>query len=294
MDRHIIETIGKTKVTVENGKVVKVEDPPNRLEYCSVVHSISRANRASSIEKVMPALPRLGVEMRIKQWGMCTNERMVESEDDGIDFGVSEITSCAIRSKLLDAAVVACDGAGTVVASDPKVVQGIGKAMSGLLETSPLQGVISRLKERGCIILDEDNASMDQAKGLKIAFDKGWGKVGVTLADLETAKRCRIVEKEAGKTAVLIGVHTTGMSTDDAEEFLKTVDITTACASKYLRKFAKKHVLLQLGVAVPIFATSPIGRDILLNRVNYLEKQVLVKTTNLPELPEDRQPRPLL
>ena len=294
MDRHIIETIGKIKVIVEDGKVVKVEGPPDRLEYCSVVHSISCVDKASSIEKIMPSLPRLGVEMRIKQWGMCTNERMIESEDDGIDFGVSEITSCAIKSKLLDAAAVACDGAGTVVASDPKVVQGIGKAMSGLVETSPLQGVISRLKDRGCIILDEDNASMDQAQGLKMAFDNGWEKVGVTLADLDSAKRCREVEKEAGKTAVLIGVHTTGMSADDAEEFLKTVDIVTSCASKYIREFASKYSLLQLGVAVPIFAISSIGRDILLNRIKYMEKQVLIKTTDLPELPKDRQPRPLL
>ncbi|MDY6966459.1 MAG: methanogenesis marker 8 protein [Halobacteriota archaeon] len=294
MDRHIIETIGKTKVVVEDGKVVEVEDPPEGLEYCYVVHSISNFVKASSIEKMMPSLPRLGVEMRIKQWGMCTDERMIESEDDGIDFGVSEITSCAIRSKLLDAAVVACDGAGTVMASDPKVVQGIGKAMSGLVETSPLQGVISRLKERGCIILDEDNASMDQVQGLKMAFDNGWEKVGVTLADLDTAKRCREVEEEAGKTAVLIGVHTTGMSADDAEEFLKTVDITTACASKYLREFAGKYAILQLGVAIPIFAISEVGREILLNRVKCMKKQVLIKTIDLPELPEDRQPRPLL
>ena len=294
MDRHIIETIGKVRVTVEDGKVVKVEHPKDRLEYCYLIQSMSGANRTSIIEKLMPAIPELGVEMRIKQWGMCTNERMIECEDDGVDFGISEITSCAIRSNMLDSAVVACDGAGTVVACDPRVVQGIGKAMSGLLETSPIPNVIRRLKEKGCIIPDEYNATMDQAKGLKMAFDNGWKKVGVTIADLDTAKRCRNVERDAGKTAVLLGVHTTGMSSDDAEEFMKTADIITACASKYIREYAAKYALLQLGVAVPIFATSEIGKEILLNRIRYIKKQVLVKTTDIPELLEDRQPRPLL
>ena len=294
MDKHIIETIGKTRVTVKDGKVVKVEHPKERLEYCSLVHSLSHLGKTSSIESLMPAIPRLGVEMRISQWGMCTGNRMIESDDYGVDFGASEIASCAIRSKLLDAAVVACDGAGTVVVSDPRVVQGIGKAMSGLVETSPIVGVIKRLKEKGAIILDEDCATLDQAKGLNIAFDRGWEKVGVTLADLETAKRCRETEKDSGKTAVLIGVHTTGMRKEDAEEFMKTVDITTACASKYIREFASKYALLQTGVAVPIFATSEIGQEILLNRVKYIKKQILIKTADLPELVENRQPRPLL
>lgn len=51
---------------------------------------------------------------------------------------------------------------------------------------------------------------------------------------------------------------------------------------------------LQLGVAIPIFATSKIGREILLNRVRYMKKQILIKTADLPELEEEWQPRPLL
>jgi len=294
MDRHVIETIGKVRVTVENGKVVKVEQPSEKLEYCSLVHNISQVNKSSTVERAMPVIPRLGVEMRISQWGMCTNDRMIESDDVGVDFGASEITSCALKAGLIDGAVLACDGAGTVVVSDPLVVQGIGKAMSGLAETSPLSGVIGRLKEKGCIIPDEENASMDQVRGLKVAFDNGFDNVCVTLADLDTAKRCREVERSAGKTAVLFGVHTTGMTKEDAEDFMKTVDIITSCASKYLREFSEKYALLQLGVAVPIFATSEVGRDIMLNRVKYMKKQVLIKTAELPELVEERQPRPLL
>ncbi|MDY6958392.1 MAG: methanogenesis marker 8 protein [Halobacteriota archaeon] len=294
MDRHVIETIGKARVTVENGKVVKVEQPADKLEYCSLVHSISQVDNSSTVEKAMPLFPRLGVEMRISQWGMCTNDRMIESDDVGVDFGASEITSCALKGGLIDAAVLACDGVGTVVVDDPRIVQGIGKAMSGLAETSPLPGVIERLKEKGCIIPDEENASMDQVSGLKVAFENGYERVCVTLADIETAKRCREVERSAGKAAILFGVHTTGMTKEDAEEFMKTVDITTSCASKYLREFSEKYALLQLGVAVPIFATSEIGRDIMLNRVKYMKKQVLIKTATLPELVEERQPRPLL
>jgi putative methanogenesis marker protein 8 len=284
MNRHIIETIGKTRVTVENGKVVKIEEPI-RLEFCPIV-------RARGVKRITPEVIKFGVEGRLKLFGLCTSNRMIEAEVGLVDFGTSEIMTCAIKSGMLDAAVEPCDGAGTVIASRPEVVQGIGAAMSGLAETSPIPEVIKRLESRGCLIVDPENATIDQVAGLETAFDAGYEKVGVTVTNLVDAEGCRMIESDRKKTTILLGVHTSGMSTGEAEEFVRTVDVATACASKWIRREAC-NALLQAGTGIPVFAFSEMGKEILLNRIRYMKTQVLIKTCKLPELPEERQPRPL-
>lgn len=286
MDRHVIEASGKTRIIIENGEIKEIEEP--KLEYCPVQDILLGVKRIS-VETI-----RRGVALRVERFGMCTPRRVIELDDDLVDFGASEIFSSAVRSGLLDAVVQVCDGAGTVVAADPKVIQGIGGAMSGLAETSPIPEVIARLKARGCMILDETNATIDQAKGLALAFEK-YDRVGVTVCSLDDAEQCRKVEAAARgrKSAVLFGVHVTGMGEAEAKRFMELVDLVTACASKHVRRLAR-NALLQLGVAVPIFVLSEKGKEIALNRIKHIKRQVLIRTAELPELPEERQPRPLL
>ena len=62
---------------------------------------------------------------------MCTPEREVLDNREFVGFGASEILSFSLAVGILDAVVLACDGAGTVVVTKPAMVQGIGGRMSG-------------------------------------------------------------------------------------------------------------------------------------------------------------------
>lgn len=277
--------VNGSKVYIKDGKVTKVEGPFN-LEYCPLQHSLR------GVKKITSETTRSSVEGRIKMFGMCTKRRVIEIKPSLVDFGTSEIIMCAIEEGMLDAAVLACDGAGTVITDRPEIVQGIGGFMSGLVKTSPIENVIEKLRNRGCIIVDPKNAEMNPKEGLKLAFEHGFEKVGVTSAKVEEAQICREIEKMNEKKVAIFGVHTSGMSAEDAEKFKGLVDITTACASKYIREVAKDSVM-QVGTKVPVFAFSDFGKQLLLNRIKYLNTQVLIKVCSLPELPEEKQPRPL-
>jgi len=76
------------------------------------------------------------MEARIRSFGMCTPERQVLSETDFVLFGASELVMEGLRSDLLDGAVLACDGAGTVVVADPPWSRGSGADVR-LVRTTP-------------------------------------------------------------------------------------------------------------------------------------------------------------
>jgi len=112
-DRHVLETLGKTRVVVENGKVVEVGNP--LLKYCPLWAKIRGIKELN--EKVIKA----NVEFRIQDFGMCTEDREVEAEVF-VGFGASETSMTALRRGLLDATVTVCEGAGTVISPDPTLV----------------------------------------------------------------------------------------------------------------------------------------------------------------------------
>ncbi|MDY6930399.1 MAG: methanogenesis marker 8 protein [Halobacteriota archaeon] len=286
MSEHIFELNGKVVAVVRDGSVTEIKGPL-KLEYCPLQHSIR------GVEKITKDTIKESIEGRIKAFGMCTEDRIIEIKPDFVDFGTSEIMACAMESDMIDAAVEPCDGAGTVIAIDPRIVQGIGGIMSGLVKTTPIPKLIDRLEKRGSIVIDPKGAKIDQKEGLKVAFDRGYKDVSVTVSKLEEAKVCREIEEEVDGRAVLFGVHTSGMSENEVKEFVDLIDVTTSCASKKIREVADK-ALVQVGNGIPVYAFSETGKDIVLNRISYMKSQVLIKTCELPELPEARQPRPLL
>ena len=137
MDRHVIEAIGKTRVVIEDGKVVEVGEP--QIEYCPLF------NKVRGVSAISADVVKENIEFRIKDFGMCTASRKLRM-NDFLSFGVSELIGMALSKGLLDAAVMACDGAGTVVVTDAELAQGIGGRMSGLVETTPIPQVIETLE----------------------------------------------------------------------------------------------------------------------------------------------------
>ena len=278
-DRHVFETMGKTRVVVENGKVVEVAKP--LLKYCPLWAKIRGIKELN--EKVI----KENVEFRIQDFGMCTADRVVELEVF-VGFGASETFMTALHRVLLDATVTVCEGAGTIITSNPALVQGIGARLSGVIETTPVEGIIKKIRDRGGEILDPPR--IDQAAGLQMALELGYERVGVTVSTLADAEKCRAIRKRA----VIFGVHLTGISKTEAEEFCEIADLITACASPHIRELAKEKARLQAGTAIPIFALTPQGKELLLERAKEVKDTLLLNTMRLPVLPEERQPEPLV
>jgi len=276
-DRHIFETMGKAGVVVENGRVVEVGKP--LLKYCPLWGKIRGIKELN--EKVI----KENIEFRIQDFGMCTADREVELEVF-VGFGASETFMTGLRRGLLDATVTVCEGAGTVITSNPALVQGIGARLSGVIETTPVEGILKKIKEKGGKILDP--LGIDQIAGLQMALELGYERIGVTVSTMADAKQCRAISKHA----VIFGVHLTGIARKEAEEFCEFADLITACASPHVRELAKEKALLQAGTAIPIFALTSAGKELLLERAKEVEDTLLLNTMRLPVLPEERQPKP--
>ncbi len=281
---HIMELMGKTRVVVKDGKVIEVGEP--EVKWCPIFAKVR------GIQKITPEEVKKNMEFRISDFGIFTDKRRLELEDF-VGFGATEVMMTGLRSGLLDTTVTACDGAGTVITSNPTLVQGMGGRMSGLVETEPIEGIIKGITERGGIVLDPLTAKLDSVAGVRKAAELGHKKIAVTVPFAETAKELRKLEAELGLDLIIIGVHVTGISREEAQILLENVDITTSCASKFMRDLAKP--LAQVGgTAVPLFALTQKGKELVVERAKEIESPILINSMPpLPELPENKQPREL-
>jgi len=281
-DEHVIEAIGRCRIVIRNGRVVEVGDPairdcPLAKRFACPIPSIDR-------ESV-----RANIEHRIASFGMCTPGRVVHETREFVGFGASEILAFGLDAGLIDAVVLACDGAGTVVVTTPSLVQGIGGRMSGLVSTTPYPEVIRHIEECGGIVVDRRHARIDQEAGTRRAYGEGHRRVAVTVALPGEAERIRMSHPDA----TIFAVHTTGLSREDSEVIVASSDLVTACASGPIREIAGKKALLQAGIAIPVFAVSSRGKELIIEKIRQGREQVLVKTTRLPSL-GDQQPDPLV
>jgi putative methanogenesis marker protein 8 len=208
-----------------------------------------------------------------------------------VNFGASEIMMTALRRGIIDSTVTVCDGAGTVITSNPGLVQGMGALMSGLIETEPIPETIAGIEARGGIVLDKEKACIDQTEGCRMACELGYKNIAVSVVCPEDAGKLRELEKEYGVELTLIGAHLTGLRTREAREFIAALDIVTGCASRTVRDIVKP--ILQVGTSVPMFAITQKGKELLCERAKEVDSPILVNTMKLPVLPEHKQPKPL-
>jgi putative methanogenesis marker protein 8 len=278
-----MEIMGKTRVVIKDGEVIEVGE--SELEWCPLI------DKLNGVQKITSEEVKKNVESKIRNYGMFTVKRQLLGHDTFVAFGASEIMMSGLRSGFLDATVTACEGAGTVISSNPELVQGIGGRMSGLVETEPIEDVIDGIQKLGGIVLDTETASIDPVGGVKKAAELGYKKIAVTIADSKTAKKLRQLEAELGLDLIVIAVHTTGVSKEEAQGLLENSDLVTGCASKHIRDLAKP--IVQVAAAIPLFALTKKGKEIVIEREKDIESPILITTTELPVVPKHKQPRDL-
>ena len=278
-DIHVIEAMGRSKIIIKNGNVAEVS--VSRLRQCPLAKKF-----ALPVDEITPDAVRANIEHRMKSWGMCQPHRKISGSVDFVGFGASELISSGILTGSLDAAVLACDGAGTVIVTTPEMVQGIGGRMSGLVSTTPLADEMDRIEQGGGIVIDRAQASVDPVLGMEKAYAKGFTRVAVTVASAGTAR----VIREKFPEAFIFGVHMSGINEEDAGQIVGAADIVTACASKWIWEIAGARALLQAGTAVPVFALTKRGKQLILDKIARSDRPVLVSGSKLPvygpELPD--------
>ena len=285
-DEHVIEAIGMTRVVIRNGAVVETGEP--KISSCPLAKRF-----ANPVDPITPEAVAANISARIQRFGMCTRDRSVLDKETFVLFGASELMNTGLRTGTLEAAVIACDGAGTVIVRSPEMVQGIGGRMSGLVSTTPYPEVIARIEAEGGIVVNPATGAMDALAGLAKAKELGWTKVAVTVAGFqhELAEEIRRKYPEA----LIIVVHTSSVaSLENALRLAQVADLIFSCASKYVREAAATCALVQGGVGVPVFATSKPGKMLIMERLIETDQPILVKNTKLPVSDMGSIPDPLI
>jgi putative methanogenesis marker protein 8 len=280
---NIMELLGRSRVKVEEEKVTEASDPV--IQWCPLFYKIR------DIKEVTAESAAANMEFRIENHGMFSPRRKLRM-DTFVGFGASESMMTGIRAGIIDGAVTVCDGAGTVITANPDLVQGMGGYISGLVESDPIPEVIEGIGQTGGHVLSPQDAAINQMEGAAYAVAAGYKRFAVTVADATDAEKLRELEKTAGVRIMIIGVHLTGISSEEASRLLAAADIVTACASRHIREQVRP--LVQVGTAVPLFGLTRWGKELLVERAKEVEQPLLINTMPLPVLPEEKQPRPLV
>lgn len=258
-DRHIVECLGMSRVVIEDGKVTVVDGP--KIKFCPLF------KKYRNIDEITEEVVKTNIEFRIESFGMCSPGREIRMKDF-LSFGISEILSSALKHGKIDAAVIAADGCGTVIVTDPEIVQGLGGRISGLCETSPIENVINGVGREN--VLYPQTAAIDMLKGVRKAKRMGYNEVAVTMVSMNDASDLR---EEFGDSVVIMAVHTSCMSQHDASVAFDVCDVITGCASEAVREEAKKRDVIVAGNKVPVYGVSKRGKELVMMRLDEVGKK---------------------
>ncbi len=256
-DLHIIRFYS-SYVAISNGIVSVVTEP--RMKYCPLAGILYKGLNSSSGPSIIKGIIKKAVENKINDFGFFTGERRLSGSSIAVPFGASEILMYALRRRVIDAAVVVCDGAGTVIVDKPDIVQGIGARMNGIFCTSPVKGIIEKLERAGVHILSGDG-TIDQIKGVEKAAYLGYKNIAVTInASMdEPMDILREMEGRLDISIVSMAVCTTGITDNRVMEIVRNADIVWSCASKGVREMAGKKAIIQLSKIIPVFVLTEKG-----------------------------------
>jgi putative methanogenesis marker protein 8 len=168
--------------------------------------------------------------------------------------------------------------------------------MTGLVKTEPIEEIQAGLRERGCILLD-DQCTIDQVEGYKRALAAGYEKVVVTITGkraFEAEEIRKMAQTTAGEGPIIFAVHNLDVTADQAEVLAETCDVVWACASRQVRDVVGRRAKLQIGISIPVYALTERGKRLVLNRALHFESGLVMHRATLPYGPEEKLPDPLV
>jgi putative methanogenesis marker protein 8 len=273
-----------SKVRISHKGVLALTEPV--VKHCPLHESMygTKEIDAVSVEK--------SVERKIAECGFCCRNRRFDAAPM-VAYGASEMMSVWLHKKLVDCAVVVCEGAGTVITGNGKLVQGIGARLTGIIKTSPIREVIEEIQENGGVVLDEASARIDQLEGVKRAFDLGFRRVAVTVASFQAKAISQIRSLQAVRKNIVIifSVCNTLAKKGDVKQIAKA-DVACASASTILREVIGSKALLQVGITIPVYALTQIGKELVLAYLTaFKDKLVIFRTDKLPYEANNKGPK---
>jgi len=270
---HLIQCCG-AKVRIRDRSVEVLTEP--RIHSCPLHESLygCKAMDKEAVGKT--------VEHKMRKYGFCCRNRVF---DDAVvvSYGASEIIKTCIEAQLLNCAVIVCEGAGTVITSNPSLVQGIGAHLTGIIRTSPVKQIIRHIRAQGGLVLDPKTAQIDQAKGFQKAVEMGFSRIAVTVAGFQAKHitKIRKLERKLGAGATVFSICNSCTAEKDLK-YVAKADIVTASASRIIRRQIGPKALMQLGVTIPVFALTERGKEIMLVHLSKFDQKVVVFRAHLP------------
>jgi putative methanogenesis marker protein 8 len=280
-EEHLIQCCG-AKVAIRSRKVEVLNEP--RIHSCPLHESLYgfKVMNKEAVKKT--------VEFKMRNYGFCCQHRVFDKAPV-VSYGASEIIKTCIEMKLLDCAVTVCEGAGTVITSNPSLAQGIGAHLTGIIKTSPISQIIRRIRAQGGPVLDPKTAQIDQAKGFQKAVEMGSNRIVVTVAGFQAKQitKIRLLERNSNARATIFSICNTCTAEKDMKHVVNA-DIVTASASRVIRKQIGPKALMQLGVMIPVFALTERGKEIMLAYLSKFDQKIVVFRAHLPYVVEKKGP----
>jgi putative methanogenesis marker protein 8 len=272
------------RVRISQKRVEVLTEPT--VDYCPLHESLY------GTKKIDAESVRKSVEKKVAGFGFCCGDRAFADEPI-VAYGASEMMQVWLDKGLIDCAVVVCEGAGTVIATKGKIVQGIGARLIGIVKTSPISEVIERVEASGGTVLDKTTARIDQVEGVKRAFDLGSKRIAVSVAGFQAEAISKIREFEtSSKTDVLVFSVCNTCVDHSAVKHMAKADIACASASKILRTEIGCRALMQLGMTIPVYALTDKGKRLVLAYLAELSyKLVTFRISKLPYQAESKGPK---
>jgi len=278
---HLIQCCG-AKVRIHGTEVEVLNEP--RIHSCPLHESLY------GFKEMDKEAVKKTVEFKMQTHGFCCQHRVF---DDAIvvPYGASEIMKTCMEASLLDCAVVVCEGAGTVITSNPSLVQEIGAHLTGIIKTSPIRKIIHHIKANNGSVLDASSAKIDQAEGLQRAAEMGFKKIAVSVAGFQAEQitKIRRLEKTLEAETTIFSVCNTCTQGEQTKHIAKA-DIVTASASNIIREQIGPRALMQLGVTIPVFALTERGKKTMLTYLSKFDQKMVAFRSHLPYIVKQRAP----